>query len=181
MLSREALVAAVAAGKRFEYFFFWGHTPGDAEVDKWCLSQWWPAEFTVDGVRYRSAEQFMMAEKARLFGDAEAEKLILASETPAEAKKLGRAVREFDQETWVARRFDIVVRGNEAKFGQDERLREFLLSTGDQVLVEAAPRDVIWGIGLGAANPRAADPASWRGRNLLGFALMAARDTLRAG
>nr|WP_153037014.1 NADAR family protein [Amycolatopsis sp. YIM 10] len=179
MLSRDELVAAVEAGERVEFFFFWGHTPGEAPVGKWCLSQWWPAEFTVDGVRYRSAEQFMMAEKARLFGDPEAERLILAAETPAEAKKLGRGVRDFDQDTWVARRFDIVVRGNEAKFGQDGRLREFLLSTGDQVLVEAAPRDVIWGIGLGASNPRAADPAAWRGRNLLGFALMAVRDALR--
>ncbi|MGA6164981.1 NADAR family protein [Amycolatopsis magusensis] len=180
VLSREELVAAVESGERFEYFCFWGHTPGSGEVGKWCLSQWWPVLFTVDGVEYRSAEQYMMAEKARLFGDTEAEQRILGSETPAEAKELGRAVRDFDQDTWVARRFDIVLRGNEAKFGQHAPLREFLVATGAQVLVEAAPRDVIWGIGLGASNPRALDPAQWRGRNLLGFALMAVRDRLRA-
>jgi predicted NAD-dependent protein-ADP-ribosyltransferase YbiA (DUF1768 family) len=45
-------------------------------------------------------------------------------------------------------------------------------------LVEASPRDRIWGIGLSAADERAASPGTWQGLNLLGFALMAARDHL---
>jgi ribA/ribD-fused uncharacterized protein len=57
---------------------------------------------------------------------------------------------------------------------------QFLLGTGEQVLVEASPRDVVWGIGLGASNPAARDPRRWRGKNLLGFALMEARARLRA-
>jgi ribA/ribD-fused uncharacterized protein len=174
------LIEARAAQPGLEFFFFYGHKaePG-VPVGKWCLSQWWPVEFTVDSVRYRSAEQFMMAEKARLFDDPEMLGRILGSDTPAEAKKLGRQVRGFDQDTWVDHRYDLVVRGNEAKFGQNTELRDYLLSTGDTVLVETAPRDVIWGIGLGAANPRAADPAQWRGRNLLGFALTEVRERLR--
>jgi len=47
-----------------------------------------------------------------------------------------------------------------------------------RVLVEASPLDRVWGIGLAADDPRAADPAGWRGLNLLGFALMEARDLL---
>jgi ribA/ribD-fused uncharacterized protein len=46
------------------------------------------------------------------------------------------------------------------------------------VLVEASPRDRIWGIGLTATDERAASPATWQGLNLLGFALMQARDAL---
>ena len=57
---------------------------------------------------------------------------------------------------------------------------EFLLSTGNAILVEAAPRDLIWGIGLGDHNERARDPAQWRGRNMLGFALVEVRERLRA-
>jgi ribA/ribD-fused uncharacterized protein len=71
-----------------------------------------------------------------------------------------------------------VVRGNVAKFGQNEELGAFLRGTGARVLVEASPRDQVWGIGLGASNPAARDPSRWRGRNLLGFALMAARKEL---
>ncbi|GAA3480637.1 hypothetical protein GCM10018966_051670 [Streptomyces yanii] len=66
------------------------------------------------------------------------------------------------------------------KFGQDAGLRAFLLNTGDRVLVEASPLDRIWGIGMAADDPRAEDPARWRGLNLLGFALMEARTRLRA-
>lgn len=172
----------MAGGATPEFLFFWGHTrtPGH-DVGRWVLSQWWPVDFTVDGVQYRSAEHFMMAEKARLFGDEEMRTRVLDSETPADAKKIGRAVRGFDDATWLAHRYDIVVRAGIAKFGQHHELRDFLLATGDKVLVEAAPRDTIWGIGLGAENPKAADPAQWRGHNLLGFALMAARAALAEG
>lgn len=78
---------------------------------------------------------------------------------------------------------DIVVQGSVAKFRQNPAMGQFLLSTGERVLVEASPRDRIWGIGIGmgAANPEAEQPRKWRGQNLLGFALMAARAQLRAG
>jgi hypothetical protein len=125
-----------------------------------------------------SGERVMMAGKARLFGDLAAADRILAARTPAEAKKLGREVQGFDEQVWEAARFEIVVAGSTAKFGQDPALRSYLVGTGRRVLVEASPLDRVWGIGLAADDPRAADPAGWRGLNLLGFALMEARDRL---
>lgn len=176
----ESLIAALRRGERFRYLMFWGHQPPrGGGVGRGCLSQWWPAEFTVDGVRYPTAEHFMMAAKARLFGDAETEAAILAAGHPGQAKDLGRRVRGFDEATWREARFATVVRGNLAKFGQNPELREFLLGTGDRVLVEASPVDPLWGIGLTAADERAERPEEWRGRNLLGFALMEVRRTLR--
>ena len=68
--------------------------------------------------------------------------------------------------------------GNRAKFSQHPDLQEFLLGTGERVLVEASPVDRIWGAGLAADDDRIADPHSWRGLNLLGFALMTVRDEL---
>ena len=177
-MDRAELIERMAGGYEPEFLFFWGHTPTPGQrVGRWVLSQWWMSDFAVDGITYRSAEHFMMAGKARLFGDEEALAKILAAATPADAKKLGRAVRGFDQDVWVGARFDLVVRGSIAKFGGD--LRPFLLGTGDTVLVEAAPRDTIWGIGLGKDNPKARHPSTWRGENLLGFALMEARAALR--
>ena len=176
------LLTAIDGGLNPKYLYFWGHkAEADGTVGKGSLSQWFPAEFTVDGDRYRTAEHFMMAEKARLFGDDEIRAQILDCTTPAEAKALGRAVRNFDAERWNAECFGIVVNGNVAKFGQNAAMGEFLLRTGTRVLVEASPRDRIWGIGMGAANPAAMQPSQWRGLNLLGFALMAAREQLRTG
>ncbi|WP_255950828.1 NADAR family protein [Streptomyces odontomachi] len=180
--SREELAALVAAGAQPKWLMFWGHRPQrDGSVGPGALSQWWPSAFTVDGVRYASAEHWMMAGKARLFGDDASLATILAAGTPAEAKKFGRLVRGFDEARWSAACFDLVVAGNVAKFGQDPALRRYLLDTRNRVLVEASPRDRVWGIGLGASDDRATDPARWPGRNLLGFALMEARARLAAG
>jgi ribA/ribD-fused uncharacterized protein len=175
----EELTGAIAAGRPVEYLYFWGHQPQrDGSIGPGSLSQWWPSPFTVDGRRYATAEHWMMWRKAVLFGDQEAAGKILAAGHPKAAKGLGARVRGFDEATWQRERFGIVVSGSVAKFGQDERLRAFLLATGERVLVEASPLDRIWGIGLAAEDPRAADPAGWRGLNLLGFALMQARNAL---
>lgn len=144
------------------------------------MSQWWPVTFDVDGQSYCSAEQYMMAEKAKLFGDQQTRERILATEDPGKAKALGRSVEHFDEGAWERSRFDIAVRGNLAKFGQNAELRSYLVETGDKVLVEASPVDRIWGIGLAAGDPRCEQPEEWLGLNLLGFALMRARGLLRS-
>lgn len=179
--SVDALVRAVRAGERVKYLHFWGHTPRkDGALGASCFSQWWQSPFTVDGVEYGTAEHWMMAAKARLFSDAEAQAAVLAARTPAEAKNAGRLVRGFDEAIWERERFGIVVEGSVHKFTSTEALRSFLVGTGSRVLVEASPMDRIWGIGLAADDERAQDPARWRGPNLLGFALMEARDRLRS-
>ncbi|OKK21152.1 hypothetical protein AMK16_07615 [Streptomyces sp. CB00455] len=174
------LIKQVSRGERVKYLPFWGHRPRpDGSLGPSCLSQWWPSEFTVGDTRYATAEHWMMAAKARLFGDAEAEAAVLAAASPAAAKKAGRLVRGFDEAVWKRERYGIVVEGSMHKFASDPALRSYLLSTGDRVLVEASPLDRIWGIGLPADDARALDPARWCGLNLLGFALMEARDRIR--
>lgn len=181
MWTADALAAHIAAGNTVDFLFFWGHTQKSPEVvDASCLSQWFPRAFTADGTNYATAEHFMMAEKARLFGDETALERILEAATAAEAKKIGREVQNYDDARWARARLDAVVRGSIAKFSAHADLAAFLLGTGERMLVEAAPRDTIWGIGLGAANVKARDPSQWRGQNLLGFALVEARQQLRA-
>ncbi|MFD8234224.1 NADAR family protein [Streptomyces sp. NPDC059696] len=178
--SQEALIRAVRAGARIRYLHFWGHRPRpDGRIGASCLSQWWPAPFTVDGVTYATAEHWMMAGKARLFDDAQAERAVLAARHPAEAKKAGRLVRGFDEAVWARERFRIVVEGSVHKFAAHPELQAYLLGTGELVLVEASPVDRVWGIGLAAGDEAAGDPQRWRGPNLLGFALMEARERLR--
>lgn len=105
----------------------------------------------------------------------------MSATSPAAAKKAGRLVRGFDEDMWIRERFALVVAGSTHKFGQDPELGGYLLGTGDRVLVEASPLDRIWGIGLAADDERVERPQEWRGLNLLGFALMEARERLRAG
>lgn len=120
----DELVSVIRDGGQPKYLLFWGHQPEpEGGAGKGCLSQWWPAAFTVDGVAYPSAEHYMMAAKARLSGDAEAAAQILAAPHPGAAKALGRQVRGFDEQRWAEHRFEVVVAGNMAKFGQHPRLR----------------------------------------------------------
>lgn len=176
----DELLGFILDGGQPKYLTFWGHqAPPDGGVGKWCLSQWWPSAFAVAGETYATAEHYMMTAKALLFGDAETAARIRTAPHPRAAKELGRQVRGFDEQLWVERRFDLVVTGNLAKFGQHSGLRDFLLTTGDRVLVEASPLDRIWGTGVAADHEHGTSPEHWPGLNLLGFALMEVRQLLR--
>jgi ribA/ribD-fused uncharacterized protein len=162
-----------------QFTFFWGHKPlSNGVIGKSCFSQWWPCPFEVEGVRYATAEHWMMVQKANLFGDQEIAQQILEHDSPKNAKKLGRLVKNFDADIWNTACYDIVCEGNWHKFSQNEGLRAFLLSTNNHVLVEASPIDPVWGIGLAEDNPNSNSPEQWLGKNLLGFALMEVRDRL---
>lgn len=180
-MRRNDLLTLMVASDPPSFLFFWGHQPqkgGGVSVS--CLSQWYMLPFEVDGQVYATAEHFMMAEKARIFGDEAVRERILATEQPGIAKRLGRSVSGFDEAHWKAKREDVVFRGNIAKFTQSDELRDFLLGTGDQVLVEASPVDAVWGIAMAGNDPRALDPGKWQGLNLLGFVLMDVREALRS-
>ena len=128
--------------------YFWGHTSDSSQVTDACFSQWYDCCFVVNGVQYHTAEQYMMAGKARLFGDKEVLQEIMEVGNPHKYKKLGRKIRGFEQTLWDTHKYEIVVEGNKAKFSQNPDLKEFLLSTGDAIIVEASPYDKIWGIGM---------------------------------
>lgn len=164
--------------EKLEFLFFWGHTMKD-EITKACFSQWFPFEFQENGIGFKTAEHYMMAGKAKLFNDDEILEQIVKAETPNQAKSLGRKVKNFDPKIWNEHKYEIVKEGNLLKFSQNEKFKEFLISTNDKILVEASPYDTIWGIGMLESDPKAENPSQWNGENLLGFALMEVRDELR--
>lgn len=161
-----------------DFLFFWGHTVQD-KITKSCFSQWFPAQFEEVGISYKTAEHYMMAEKAKLFNDNEIRSLIIEIKDPKEAKSLGRKIKNFDHQIWDEQKYEIVKRGNFLKFSQNAKLKEFLLSTDQKVIVEASPYDMIWGIGMLESDTKAKNPNEWGGENLLGFALMEVRDELK--
>jgi len=153
-----------------EFHFFW----------KGQLSQWFKRTFTVDGVKYNCAEQYMMARKAMLFKDDLALKKIMEATNPYDQKAYGRNVEFFDVGEWQAVAKDIVFRGNYEKFTQHPDLLAILMSTGDKTLVEASPYDKLWGIGVSEDDPRAKDRSTWPGRNWLGEVLTNVKNKIRS-
>lgn len=167
-------------GEVIKYIFFWGHSDtGADEIGKFVFSQWYSSPFTFDNVVYKTAEHWMMAQKARLFGDQQIFEKILNANKPGEVKQLGRQIKGFNETIWNENKFEIVKKGNIHKFSLNTSLKQFLIGTGNRIIVEASPNDTIWGIGLTQDSKGIEDPHTWRGKNLLGFALMEVRDFLR--
>ena len=144
-----------------KHVFFWNG----------IYSQWHKSPMTIDEIEYSSCEQYMMHQKALLFGDSEIAELIMNESNPKEQKKYGRMIKGFDKAAWDKNCLAIVYEGNLAKFTQNAELREQMISTENRIFVEASPFDTIWGIGLGEDAEGIDDPSHWQGLNLLGQAL----------
>lgn len=151
------------------HYFFYQHEFGQ-----------WTKRMMVDnqGIFYNCCEQYMMYQKAILFGDNEIAEEILEETNPRTQKNLGRKVKNYDQTLWDTWKFNIVFSGNLLKFTQHDDLKKRLIDSYPRKLVEASPVDTIWGVGLAAGNDAILDEKNWRGQNLLGECLMAVRDVL---
>lgn len=163
-----------------DFQFFWGHKCSkDGVVNHSCLSQWYMCDFKVNAETFCCMEQYMMFRKAWLFQDEDMAKEIKKCNDPSKIKSLGRKISNFDEKKWSEHKYEIVIEGNYYKFIQNKKLLNFLFSTKDMVLVEASPFDTIWGIGMSTENDESKDPEKWNGENLLGFALMEVRNSIK--
>jgi len=151
-----------------QFTFFWSGP----------FTQWHRSPFEIDGIWYNCAEQYMMAEKARMFGDTEMESRIMTAIEPADQKRYGRQVKGFDLKKWNATAREIVYRGSYAKYTQNPKLKENLLKTAGTTLVEASPHDKIWGIGLHKTDHRCKNRETWQGSNWLGEVLTKVREKI---
>lgn len=152
------------------YTFFWKDDEENGE-----FSNWYRRKFVIDDFEYLHVEQYMMAQKAKLFHDSSRYTKILRATTPRECKSLGKQVTPFDGTTWNAVKFEVVKAGNRAKYLQNPDLMAKLLATGDSIMAEASPLDKVWGIALDATTAIQIAPEKWPGENLLGKALMELR------
>ncbi len=150
-----------------DFVFFW----------RGPFSNWHNVEFTdpITGVKFYNTEQAFMWYKADFFKDLHTREQIEAEKDPQAVKKLGRAVKNYNEEYWVSTKFGFMAYVNLLKYSQHSDLAELLLETGTKMLVEASPYDKIWGIGLSEDDPRALDMRQWQGANLLGLVLTTIR------
>lgn len=138
------------------YLFFWG-----GEFSNWDYSP-----FVINTMTFNCVEQYMMFMKALVCGDDETAKKIMNEEEPINQKKLGRQIKNYKEEVWSAVRYDIVKEGIRQKFLQNPKHMAALKAHKGETIVEASPKDRIWGIGYHEGNAMKYKD-NW-GLNLLG-------------
>ncbi|MDP2542094.1 NADAR family protein [Tenacibaculum discolor] len=175
----EELIRNAKKRKDEKFTFFW--------ATKSPFSQWYKCNFKAERIyrapnylmefneeiKFNSAEQYMMYNKCLLALDFDAADKVLRTKDPRKQKEIGRKIKMTKEvlETWEFFKVQIVYEGNKTKFLQNKELKKLLLETKGTTLVEAAPDDKIWGIGLSEDNPKAKDRLSWEGKNILGEVL----------
>ena len=151
------------------------HSPNE---ENGYLSNWYHSCFIINEIEFSSMEQYMMYRKAICFHDSDIADQILKTDNVSHIKELGRLVSGYDENYWNGVRQIVVFEGLIEKFLQNEKKKKKLKGTGEAFLAECAVKDRIWGIGLSMYDPNRFDRAKWKGKNLLGYALMTVRDKL---
>lgn len=139
-----------------------------------------------ESIKFSSSEQYFMYLKAFYFKDSNTMKEIIKSgKSSDDYKFLGREIKNFNKNCWDAVSYDFMLEALSFKYTQNIDLLNILLNTEDAIIVEASPYDKIWGIGLGKyvnngkTHSEWDNPLKWKGLNLLGFALMDLRDSIK--
>lgn len=145
-----------------------------------CFSNWYMSEFQYAGHTYNCVEQYMMYQKMAMFHAWDVCGKIMNSSDPKEMKVLGKTrVNGFNDSVWKNTSYTIVKKAVYAKFVQNKKLQEILLSTGNKALCECSLKDTKWGIGIDINDLSYESVRNWKGSNFLGRALMEVRDILR--
>lgn len=163
--------------------FYGGYA--STRYDSSMLSNFYPCEFYVkifeeEANLITCSEQLFMFFKAYHYKDEEIMKQILeAPYNPKHYKHLGYKVKGLDKDEWYEVSTKYMYRVIKLKFTQSyPKLKDYLLSTGDKILVEASMNN-IWACGYTKNDDRCDNPYEWTGENRLGFLLMKLRDELR--
>ena len=130
---------------------------------------------------FTSTEQAFMYFKAIHFKDySTAEKIYEIRDNPDACRKLGRLVKNYDDNEWNKIRRELFYDLNYQKYYQDKKLIEKLLDPkfDNKIFVEASPIDKIWGVGLAEDNDLILDPRNWKGLNYLGGIITSVRENL---
>jgi hypothetical protein len=143
------------------------------------LSNFHMATFKHNGITYTSSEQWIQTTKARLFpGNEELIHQMLNTHEPLKIKQLGHRVLNFNAKIWNEQAQELIYPGLKAKFAQNYYMLDFLDSTGQKLIVEASPTDLLFGIGQRITNKTILQPETHKGANIQGLMLMRIRNEL---
>ena len=183
------LIDELKCGKNYSYTTFWR---ADKGYENNIFSQWYYGKpIYINGRKYDTAEQYMMSEKALLFGDTKAYLKIISESDPAKNKRVARSCKPYNP-VWNQVFREVIFRGNLGKACSDNDFYEALMGTGNSILVEASPYDDRYGAGMKKEDLLNTNgflkvyPQEWhrsdsekQAENNLGFVLMGLRDFLK--
>lgn len=161
-----------------EFVFFWAGPFSNWHIKDSSFTMQFGPDYE-DFVRFNCSEQAMMYIKAMYFNDEESMQKIMATDSPMEQKKLGRAVANYNENLWIEIREGISDEFLYEKFSQNDSLKKILLDTDNKIICESSPYDDQWGIGMGIDNVDILDRTKWKGLNLLGESLMRVRERIK--
>lgn len=179
--SNEHMHTVLAIKHNAPHVYFWKpYLKVEGILDPAVCCNWWIEPVVYQGIKFRTAEHAMMWSKANLFNDEQAKLAVLETRDPWSVKAIGRQVMGFNDLDWDANSYNFVRDICIAKFNQSNRLKEWMLAHHpDTVFVEASPIDHIWGVKLDKHNHNVLNMKTWRGYNLLGYALTEAMRSIR--
>ena len=108
--------------------------------------------------------------KAIYYDDDMSARVVLDSDSPLECKRLARNINNFNNEEWVKAAQGMCEAGIYKKFNQNTHLKQLLLSTGEQTIVEVS-KDHNWGSGMSQYDERCLVKSTWYSQGLLGTIL----------
>ena len=135
-----------------------------------CFSNFYICPISFDGMNFTNSEAAWQSQKCEILKT----KKNFETKTPSQAKMSGRRVKL--RKDWEEVKYQLMIDVCYEKFTQNPQLKEILLSTKEEELVENTTgwHDNIWG------NCECPKCANIEGKNLLGKALMEVRKILRA-
>lgn len=143
------------------------------------FSNFYEAQYEIDGNTYRTVEQYYQLEKAKCAGDNINIMKIQAAQDPAEQKRLGDKVRIRQADWEPAKRKEVMERAVLSKFVQNPLLKIKLLATGEKPIIECNKYDCFWSCGLDYKSDDAANSYKWKGENWLGSIITEVRGHLK--
>src|SRR4028118_1578205 len=130
-----------------------------------CFSNFSPHGFELEGAYWPTSEHYFQAQK--FAGTPHAEE-IRQVKTPKDVAKMGRERKRPLRRDWEDVKDEIMRKAVLKKFESHAGIREILLATGDEEIIENSPIDYYWGCG-----------ADGSGKNMLGKILVEVREILR--
>ena len=126
------------------------------------LSNFERAKQVVNGAVYPTNEHYYQSMKTN---DLDIWEWIRNAPSPYLAMVVGRGLRKKEiGDDWDEIKVEVMLKGLRAKFTQNADLREKLLATGDAVIHEDSPTDMLWGK---------------KGKDMLGKLLMRVREEIK--
>ena len=142
------------------------------------LSNFHKCSFVMDEISFHSSEQYIQYIKANYFKDSTTAGDILKASTALKCKGLSRNIASYDQTDWNNKAKELCYSGIKAKFEQNQKVKNYLLDTGEKTLVEAG-YDSVWGTGIPLHSKDCLIESKWEHVGLLGEMLMDIQADLR--